>query len=1848
MTLPGYELGEQLPSSTGSAVYRAVRFADGVSVIIKRVRGTAASPRQFTRYQNEYQLLRLVDSGGVVKAHDLIRADGLPALVLEDAGGMSVKALAAEAGLGLRERLEIAVQIARALEAVHCAGIIHKDLNPSNVVYSAKTARCKLIDFGIATRLRSAESQFAVPRAIEGTLAYIAPEQTGRMNRAVDYRADLYSLGVTLYELFTGRLPHTGTDPLELVHFHIAGKPQAPAERDPRVPAVLSDIVMRLMSKAPEDRYQSAAGAAADLDVCLAALRAGTRVERFALARKDVVHNFDPPHKLYGREAEAAALLAAFERSADGAVESVLLSGPPGIGKTALVQELHEPVARRRGYIAAGKFDQLQRNVPFSALFAALQGLVEQLLSESDEAIAAWRDAIQAALGANAQIIVQAIPAVELIIGPQAAVPELDPVEARNRFNLVFRSFIRVFCDSAHPLVLFLDDMQWSDPATLDLLTVILTTHDTEALLVVQAYRNAETAPNHEFSLALEEQRNRGVAATAIELAPLALADATRFVADALRRECAATEALAETVLAKTGGNPFFMRQFLQALHAEGLIRFDAESGAFECDMTAIDAASITENVAELLARKLERLPAPTCEALKLAAAVGDRFDLDVLALIEGRSLAATAAHLEPALREGLVLPLTELESLEPDALEPRLGYRRYGFLHDRVRQAAYGRIPESERPALHLAIGRMLLPRVGERGLDQSLFDVVNHLSRGLGLISEADEKRRVADANLLAGHKARRSTAYALAAGCFAAAIELEGERGWTERHELAMGAHIKLAECLALTGRFAEAFAVIEDALARSRSDSDRAALQALKTSVHLSAGDMPAALACGRRAAKLVNVHLPEAPDEIERMLEADIDSILERTAKDGIEGLLTLPVMEDREKIAAMALLTHCLPAAYQSDQQLFALICCKMVKLSIDYGNCPLSARAYGSFAALVSSVLHAYRDAHRFAKLGVDLCHRFEDFSVLSAAYFLWANFASHWNRPVDESIELFRLSVQHGVQSGDHQHAGYSAARRISHLQFRGAPLAELRADTAAALEFLHRIGDATNGDFLRPRIVFMDWLMGERREDGRLGFDGLDEADATEIIKARGNKSFELDWFMLLEMQRYLRGDFRAGYELGCEAQALLPYGAGFITRAEHALFHSLCMVRLYPAAPADERGRLMEELTEHRRQLGLWAEHCPENYRHFHLLLEAELAALAGDVLGAMDLYDRAAAAASEQAFVNIEALAAELAAAFWFGQKRPAFGQIYLEKSLAAYEVWGATGKAADLRAEYAGRLGQAGSAQASTSTSGASAAAAESADTLDLASVLKASQAISQEIVLERLLGVMMDIILATAGAESGALVLESNGRLLVQSSRDEPSGRASILAGTPLERADDVAVGIVKYVLRTREHVVLAEPAAQGKFRGDRYVRERRPLSVLCAPIVHKGELTGALYLENNQVAGAFTAGRLEALRILLGQVAVSIENARLYARQEQQTRDIERANVELMREVAERERAEEEISRYKDHLEELVGARTRELESAQSRLVELSRRAGMAEVASGVLHNVGNVMNSVNVGATMARDTARALKVDGLARVGELLEAHRADLGAYLSSDAAGRKIPEYLKALGRTLAEDKAGLLERIEHTLEHLEHMKKIISAQQSYARSNGVMEICSLAEIVETAIAINESVLRRSDIEIVRDFADLPPMSVDRHQIMQIVVNLISNSKHALLASDRPDRVIRVSIAAEQRGARIEVEDNGIGIPAENMTKIFSHGFTTKKNGHGFGLHNCANGARRMNGSLTARSDGVGRGAVFTLRFAAEAAPESSAEAAPEPGGEAAAEPGVEAAVQTAGRRIGLG
>jgi predicted ATPase len=991
-------------------------------------------------------------------------------------------------------------------------------------------------------------------------------------------------------------------------------------------------------------------------------------------AALDLVSRTHLGSPLYGRSRETHSLSMAYRRAAAGDAELVVLTGPAGIGKTTLVQQMRAPLGQQHGYFISGKFDQLQRDVPFSAIVSALQDLVRQLLTESQGQTRAWRDAVVGAVGRNGRVITEVIPALERIIGPQPPLAALEPTESQNRFNLVFQNFLQVFCRENRPLVMFLDDMQWADQASLRLLTSLLSAAGTHSLLVIASCRDNEVAATHPFMVAIRELERRAVPVHTIAVGPLGWSDITQYVGDAFRVDADTAGPLAETIREKTGGNPFFIRQFVQKLQSDGLLSLDSSSGVFRCDLSAIRNLAITENVADLIAQKIGRLDAETRRVVSFGAAIGNRFDLATLASVAECTPEVTRELLAAAAHEQLLCL--------PDPSSDRAAPAQYTFQHDRVQQAAYALVPAAARPALNLNIGRKLLAASGD-DVTAQLFEIVNHMNQGVALIEGRAERLRLVKLNLLAATRARNSTAYDLAARACRSAIELLGWDAWDENYALAYEAYWRLAECQALMADFEGAFASIDTVVARVRSNADRGRVLTLRTHAFLSMGDMTGAVACGRQAAALFGLELPESPARVRELLQAEIGAIIAWCQHNDIERLLDLPAMTDPDRISLMSLLMHCLPPAYQINPELFALLCCKMVRLSIEHGNCPMSAKGYGSFAAILSGIVGNFRDGYRFGKLGVDLCEKLNDVTVRSACHFTWATFASAWVRPVDESIAVYEEGRRFGLSSGDHPHAAYCASLVIPHLMARGVALPQVLAQAEEALTLLDRIGDVTNIALLRARRRFTTWLM---EAGGQSSFDGAgfeEAATLKELQVTSMSKSMLAHFQSLRVMHRYFDGRFAQAFTISRQLDELQMFVPGMMTVVEHVFFQSLCASALWPEADAAERGSLEARIEGHLATLATWAQNCPENFAALHLTVAAELARIRGDA--AAPVYERAIETARRHGLMHVAALASELAMRHGMSHE-PAHVPALRDRAISAYAAWGAMRKVDALRA----------------------------------------------------------------------------------------------------------------------------------------------------------------------------------------------------------------------------------------------------------------------------------------------------------------------------------------------------------------------------------------------------------------------------------------------------------------------------------------------------------------------------------------------------------------------------------
>ena len=1416
-------------------------------------------PRSLRRLEHEYSLAAELEPEWAAKPLALNRHEGRTILILADPGGEPLDCVlerAREQPLDVVRLLRLATNLATALGHAHQRSLIHKDIKPENVLVD-DACNVWLTGFGIASRLPRERQVPAPPEIIDGTLAYMSPEQTGRMNRSMDTRSDLYSLGVTLYQMLTGVLPFSAVDPLEWVHCHIARQPVGPADRR-AVPEPLSAIIMRLLAKNAEERYQTAAGLEADLRRCLSEWQSLGRIDSFPLAADDSSDRLLIPERLYGREREVDALLAAFDRVvAQGAAELVLVSGYSGVGKSSVVNELHKVLVPPRGIFAAGKFDQYKRDVPYATLAQAFQMLVHQILLKSEAEVDNWRHALREALGPNGQLMVDLIPEVEFVIGKQPRVAELPPQEARGRFQLVFRRFLGAFARPEHPLALFLDDLQWLDTATLELLERLITDRDARHVLLIGAYRDNEVSSSHPLMRTLAAIRKAGARVQEIVLSPLGLEDVERLIADALRCRQNSVGPLALLVHEKTGGNPFFAIQLLTALGEEGLLRFDQDTAAWIWDLDRIRGKRYSDNVVDLMLGKLRRLPQHTQTALQQLASLGNIVEIAAMNMVFGQSEEEMHTALLDSVRTGLLLRMDGA----------------YAFLHDRIQEAAYALISESERAEVHLQIGRVLLTSMTADDLAEHLFDVANQLNRAATLLIDHDEKVKVAAVDLRVGRKAKASAAYASAREYFAAGMGFLEETDWSSQYELTFSLWLERAECELLCGNSEKAGQLIEQLLLRAASKVDEAAVYCLKVQLQIMKSEYQQAVTTALTGLSGFGIDMPAHP--IEEQVQSDYEAVWQTLNARPIESLIDLPLMTDPELQAAMQMLSVLIPCAYFTDQRLFRLQICRMVTISLQHGASMDSATGYAYFGIALGTAFHRYGDGYRFAKLACDLVDKYGFIANRGTVYATFGTVAA-WTQPIATMIDFYRTGIPAALETGNLTQACYSLLLSLTSLLLRGDPLDLVWRESDMALDFTRKVKLGDVADMIVSQQRFIATMQGRTA-----AFSTFNDAQFTEAAfeaQLTGDRMPALIcsyWIVKLEA-RFLSGDYAEALEAAGKAKPLLQALAGQIAALGYFFYTALTVSALYETASTDDQQAWRELLRAHREQLREWAECYPPTFGGKYKLVLAEIARIEKRDADALQLYEQAIHSASENGFVQNEGLSHELAAQFYLSRGLETAGYAHLRLARNCYDRWGAHGKVKQLDERYP-RLREG-------RTPTASAATGPPVGQLDVETVVKASQAISTEMVLPGLIEKLLRIAVENAGAERGLLILFRGGEPRIEAEATTARGKIEVAVRQAAVTPSDLPQSALHYVIRTQESVLLDDAAADKVYAKDEYVRRRHSMSVLCLPILKQAKLVGALYLENNLTPCAFTPGRVTVLQLLASQAAISLENATLY----------------------------------------------------------------------------------------------------------------------------------------------------------------------------------------------------------------------------------------------------------------------------------------------------------------------------------------------------------------------------
>ena len=1413
------------------------------------------------RLEHEYALKSELDADWAARPVALTHDNGRTTLVLEDPGGTPLDRLLGRP-LDVSHFLRIAVPLAGALRHVHERGLIHKDIKPANILVESASSGVWLTGFSIASRLPRERQALAPPEVIAGTLAYMAPEQTGRMNRSVDSRSDLYALGVTFYQMLTGSLPFTAADPMEWVHCHIARKPLPPSERSKNIPVPVSEIIMKLLAKTAEERYQTAAGVESDLRHCLAERERKGRIDPFALGEHDAPDRLLLPEKLYGRAREIETLLACFDRIVNnGAAELVLISGYSGIGKSSVVNELHRVLVEPRGLFASGKFDQYKRDIPYSTLAQAFQSLIRPLLGKSDPELAGWREAFREALGPNGRLIIDLVPELKLIVGDQPPVPELPPRDAQRRFQLVFRRFLAVFARPEHPLALFLDDLQWLDSATLDLLEDLLTQPDVQHLMLIGAYRDNEVNSAHPLIRKLEAIREAGAVMHEIIPAPLAPEDLGRLIGDALHCEPERVTALAELIHEKTAGNPFFANQLISVLVEEGLLTFDYGEGRWSWDLNRIRAKGYTDNVADFMAAKLSRLPPTTQKVLGQLACLGNAAESETLALVHEASDEATNTALWEAVRAALVL---------------RSG-GTYAFLHDRVQEAAYALIVEDERVMAHRRIGRLLAARTPPEHLEENIFDIVNQFDRGAALISTEREREQVATFNLMAGKRAKAATAYAAALRYFAVGRALLGENGWEQRHQLTFDLELNSGECEYLTGQLASAEARLSLLSTRARTIVDSAAVTCVRLNLYTTLDHSDRAVEVGLDYLRRVDDGRWPLRATAEDVRQA-YDRLLQRLGSGSIESLVDLPLMTDPDRRATMDVLTVLTSPALFTDLNLFRLVVCRMAALSLEHGNSDGSCLAYAWLGSVLGMYFGDYQAGFRFGRLGLELVEKRGLDRFSARVYLVFAVHVVNWTQNLSMSRGLLRRAFEGAQQAGDLSYVAYSCVDLVTNFLASGDPLGEAEREAANGLEFVRKMSFGLVSDCMTGQLRLIRMLRGLR--PAFTSFDGaeFDEGRLEQRLESKPQLAIAASYYWIRKLQAcFYAGDYASAVAAASKAASVLWTTPTQFELAEYHFYAALARAAHCDMAAAEERPQHLEALASHLKQIAVWADNCPATFANRAALVGAELARLEERELDAERLYEEAIHSAREHGFVQNEGLAHEVAARFYAARGFDTFARAYLREARRCYLRWGASGKVRQLDETYPD-LRQEESLPGPMSTIGAP------VEHLDLATVIKVSQAVSSEIVLENLIDTLMRTAMVQAGAERALLIMPSG-----QESRIEAEATTS--GDTVTVRLVDEAVtervlpeSVLHYVLRTREIVILDDAAAQSPFGVDSYIRQRHARSILCLPLLNQAKLIGVLYLENNLTPRVFAPARISVLKLLASQAAIALENAHLY----------------------------------------------------------------------------------------------------------------------------------------------------------------------------------------------------------------------------------------------------------------------------------------------------------------------------------------------------------------------------
>lgn len=1462
LNISGYKINKEIYSGKETIIYKAILESNKSKVILKLLKSEDPTEKEIEKFKTEYDIIKQLNLNGVIKNYEFININNICAIAMEDFDGVPLGNIIKKKPLDVKQFLKIAIQITQILDELHKQNIIHKDLNPENILINEKTGEVKIIDFSISSKISREIQVLTVPEKLEGNLLYISPEQTGRMNRSIDYRTDFYSLGVTFYQCLTAVPPFILGDPLELIHSHIARTPIPPHELNPEVPPQLSKIIIKMMAKTPEDRYQSTQGLKYDFEECLNQLNKNGWISNFDIAQNDISEKLQIPEKIYGRESEVKELVSVFDKICKGNKEIRLFNGSAGIGKSSLINELHKYVIETRGYFITGKYENLERNIPFFAIKQSFQDLITQLLTESDEKIKYWKNEILDTIGNNGQILIDFIPNIELIIGKQKEVQSLPPQETTNRFHLVIQSFIKRFANFEHPLVLFLDDLQWSDASSLKLLEVLFSDFELSHFLFIGTYRNDEIDHSHPLNIIFNKTKKEfGESYININLKPLNVENINEMLSDTLYCTKEKVVNIANVINEKSGGNPFFINQILNTFYSEGLIEFNK---CWNWDIDKIKQANITDNVVELMSEKIKKLSKISFEYVKIASCIGVTSNLKFLSIVTEKKEEQIIEYIKNAINEGLIVKIgSDLK-----------------FVHDRVRDAAYSLIDKKEKKLIHYKIGKNLLDNEGKLDNENIIFSITGHLNMVKDILN-TEEKKKLIDLNLKSGIKAKESTSFDIALSYFKEGMELLENDSWILNYEITLELFTNRAEAEYLNGNFTKADEYFELILKKTKKELDNVKIYELKILSLASRLKMMEAIHYGIDILKKFGITIPKKPGQMAALPEI-LKANFRIGKRDPIE-LLNLPEMKDLTKLAAVRILMTLGPICYLADTSFVPLISLKIVNLSLKYGNCSSSAFGYATFGFIKCGVFGEIKQGYQLGQLALKLVDKYNDKYLKSEIHYVLGAFINHWiyhtNTVKNILLEGYLLSLE----TGNISYIGYNLDDFFCSKFVTGENLNTLNSDFIKFLSVLYKTKDESSILYLEPyRQITLNLIQETKNPTMLNGIAYNEEITIKKLLDANNNVCLAAYYHVKIILL-YLFEDYEKGFELYKTGEKFIKTAFAKFQPPEFYFYSGLIVLAHFDKLDKKRQTIYMHEIKKILKQFEKWSKFCNDNFIHKILLIKAEIARINSNNDQAMNFYDESIKKAKEYEYKNIEAIANECAGKYYLSKNMNKVAGFYLLEARNCYFSWGAITKVKHLEEKYKEIFESIrnNSLKIMHSDSILSETWSRNAGFLDIMSVVKASQSISSEFEMDKLLMKLIEILIENTGAEKGALIFVKDDKITIEV-ESSIKNKLKIVSSIPIDENHDISGSIIRYVIKTKEDIVLEDASKKGYFTNDPYIKSNKILSVMCIPILSHGNVIGAAYLENNLSTNVFTKNRLEIIKILSSQAAISLENAR------------------------------------------------------------------------------------------------------------------------------------------------------------------------------------------------------------------------------------------------------------------------------------------------------------------------------------------------------------------------------